>query len=63
MLSIARYIRDNGMTQSAFAKKAGISEAMLSYCLRGERRLGLSAALRVKKITGLDLDEIYRGAK
>jgi plasmid maintenance system antidote protein VapI len=63
MLSIAEFIRKQGMTQAAFAKQMGISEAMLSLCLHGKRRFGLNTALKAKKITGMGLDEIYRGAK
>ena len=63
MLSIAKFIGERGITQAAFAKQLQISEAMLSMCLRGKRRLGIDTALRVKKITGMDLDEIYRGAQ
>jgi len=63
MLSIAKYIHDNGLTQDAFAKSIGISAAMLSYCLRGLRRPGVDVALRMKEVTGLSLDEIYRGVE
>jgi len=63
MLSIVKFIRERGMTQAAFAKQLDISEAMLSLCLRGKRRFGLSTALKAKKITGMGLDEIYRGTK
>jgi plasmid maintenance system antidote protein VapI len=63
MLSIAKFIKERGMTQAAFAKQLKISEAMLSLCLRGKRRFGLSTALRAKKITGIALDEIFRGTR
>ena len=63
MLSIARFIKDRGMTQAAFAKQLEISEAMLSLCLHGKRRFGLDTALKAKRITGMGLDEIYRGTK
>jgi plasmid maintenance system antidote protein VapI len=63
MLSIAKFIREHGITQAAFARQLQISEAMLSMCLRGKRRFGIDTALRVKKITGMGLDEIYRGTK
>jgi len=63
MLSIEKFIRERGLTQAAFAKEIGISEAMLSLCLNRKRRLGLSVAMRVKKLTGLPLDEIYKGTK
>jgi len=51
------------MTQAAFAKQLEISEAMLSLCLHGKRRFGLDTALKAKRITGMGLDEIYRGTK
>jgi DNA-binding XRE family transcriptional regulator len=63
MLRISEFIKDRGMTQAQFAKEIGISEAMLSLCLRRKRRPGLSVAIKIKKVTGLTLDEIYRGIK
>jgi plasmid maintenance system antidote protein VapI len=63
MLSMAKFIRERGMTQATFAKQLHISEAMLSLCLHGKRRFGLNTAIRAKKITGMGLDEIYRGAQ
>ena len=63
MLSIKNFIKERGISQAAFAREIGVSEAMVSFCISGKRRIGLSVALRIKKVTGLSLDEIYRGTK
>lgn len=59
MLSLIRYMKERGITQAEFARRLGISESMLSYCLRGERRPGVSVALKIRRLTGITLDELY----
>ncbi len=54
-------MKDNDLTQSELARRLKISESMLSYCLRGERRPSVSIAMKIKKLTGITLDELYKG--
>ena len=57
---LKKYLKETRISQHAFAVLLGISDAMLSYQLNGRKRFGIDVALRVSKITGLTLEEIYR---
>lgn len=52
--SIKQYIEDNGIRQNFVGEKSGISPALLSRILRGERKLRASEFLSI--CTALNLD-------
>jgi len=50
-----------GLTQAAYAAKAGIKRAQLSNWESGQQRVSIDGALALRHTYGLSLDFIYEG--
>lgn len=50
---LKQYLEKNGLNQGELAQKIGISQALLSRYLSGERSFSPSRALSISKITGI----------
>lgn len=57
---LAKMLKSRHVSLRHFASSLGISPSHLSRVLRGERRLGMDAALRISKALGVSLEEIVR---
>jgi plasmid maintenance system antidote protein VapI len=51
---------DPPMTLAALAKELGISRSYLSMLLNGDRRMSLEMAVRLERLTGVDLREFAK---
>lgn len=60
---LKKYLKDAKISQHDFAVLLGISDAMLSYQLSGKKRFGIDTAIRISAITGMTLEQIYKGSK
>lgn len=56
---IKRYMDENGLTQTDFAKRLGVTQGWLSRLLRGggKRRPGLEMAEKLRTTVGIELTE------
>ena len=50
-MRLKEWLRENGKTQRDFAGEVGISQAMLSRMMRGERSASLRIAKQIKELT------------
>lgn len=53
---IAKYIKDNGLIQSAIARKAGMTKQAMSDSMRGVRRLTADEYVAICDALGKSLD-------
>ena len=68
MEKLASYIADEGITQSTFARRVGISDPYLSQILYGTRNPGFKLMLKIeeatdKKVCLYDWAQALRGAE
>lgn len=54
------WIHSHRMDQKKFAAKTGLSEAYVSQLVRGLRRAGLSAALKIERVTKIPAKDWLR---
>lgn len=60
---VEQFLKERKMSRREFALKLGITEAMMSYCLNHKRRFGIEKAMKISRITGLTLEQIYKESK
>lgn len=54
-----RYKKEQGWTQKWLAEKAGTSDRAISEIIRGERIPTLKLAIRIAKVIGVPVEEIW----
>jgi transcriptional regulator with XRE-family HTH domain len=57
---IQAYLNEHGFSQEQFARLAEISPSYISCFLSGKRTFGSKVALRISKLTGIPMEELYR---
>ena len=55
---IASLIKERGMMQKELADEIGVSEAMLSYILRGFKEPSVATLVRLSKALGCSVDAL-----
>jgi len=61
MKVIAKWMKDQGLTQSEFARLLGVDRHQVNRWLRGKKRPNLDTLRRLQKATGLSLDDLTKG--
>jgi len=57
---LREYMLKNGMSQVALAQMFKISEQYISHYFAGRRTFGARIALRISKLTGIPMEELYK---
>ena len=52
MNSLTRYLKENDLTQAAFAERVGLRQATVSKVCAGKVGVSLATALRIERATG-----------
>lgn len=55
---MASLIKERGLAQKELADEVGVSEAMLSYILRGLKEPSVATLVRIAKSLGCSVDEL-----
>lgn len=58
--SLAAFLAATGMTQAELAAKVGLTQGAISRYVRGASLPRSAAALRLKKVTGVSVDDFAR---
>lgn len=56
--TLAAYIESEGVTQTALAKRAKITQGHLSLILKGERTASLPLAIRLSRIANVPVESL-----
>ncbi len=60
-LALRKYMEAQGIKkQTDMAKRIGLTDTMLSYYLSGKKGFSPQTALRIAKITGIPMEELFR---
>lgn len=62
-MKLEEFIKSEGLSKSAWAKKHGFSQPVITRFLKGERGLSLKIALRIQEVTKgmVRVDELQKG--
>lgn len=52
MWSLPQYLKDNGLTQAAFAEKMGVCQSLVSYWVNRKVKPSLELSLKISRETG-----------
>lgn len=58
MKVLGAYLDKQGLTQTEFARRIGVSQSVVSDIINGEHSPSLDTLVRISKETGLSLDEL-----
>ena len=56
---LRRTLRERRISQNKLARELSISPAYLSRILGGKRRLGIENGLRIARLLGIPLEDLY----
>ena len=60
MNKLKRWMKQRELSQADLARQFGISTAYLSFFLNGHRTFGAKTALRISRLTGIPMEELFR---
>jgi transcriptional regulator with XRE-family HTH domain len=57
-IKIARFRKEQNLTQQELSKKLGVKQSILAYYEKGKRKLSISLLLQIAKILYVDIEDL-----
>jgi len=58
---IAKYMRDNNLSQTELSRRTGVNNTLICKILKGQRNVSLAVARSLSKEMNITIDELVEG--